>query len=178
MFLGTHVPLLDEKGRLILPARFREEVVRVDGTERLVIAKGQQRCLTVWPAGVFAQAAEAIRGGAAATPFAPPAETRDFLRVLYAGAVEQEFDKQGRLTVPPPLREYAGLSRQVAVVGADTYFELWDAAAWERYLADKEPAFAAFSAPLHGFPGPAGARGGVDAASAIASDAAPRDAGS
>jgi MraZ protein len=64
------------------------------------------------------------------------------MRVLYAGASEQSFDKQGRITLPPALREYAGLTSQVAVVGADTHFELWDSAAWDRYVAETEPAFA------------------------------------
>jgi MraZ protein len=149
VFLGTFVPRLDEKGRLILPARFREEVVRVDGTERLVIAKGQRRCLTVWPARVFARAADAAAAGSrggigAAGSAAAPLEARDYLRVLYAGAVEQEFDKQGRITLSAQLRQYAGLTQQVAVIGADTYFELWDAEAWDRYLEEMEPRFAAF----------------------------------
>jgi MraZ protein len=149
VFLGTFVPRLDEKGRLILPARFREEVVRVDGTERLVIAKGQRRCLTAWPARVFARAADAVAAGSrggigAAGSSAAPLEARDYLRVLYAGAVEQEFDKQGRITLSAQLRQYAGLTQQVAVIGADTYFELWDAGAWDRYLEEMEPRFAAF----------------------------------
>lgn len=142
MFLGTFVPRLDDKGRLILPARFREEAARVDGTERLVITKGQERCLSVWPAAAFAEAADRIRRAPAAGSLASPRAVRDYMRVLYAGASEQSFDKQGRVTLPPALRAYAGLTAQVAVVGADTHFELWDADAWERYLAEKEPAFA------------------------------------
>ena len=142
MFLGTFVPRLDDKGRLILPVRFREEAARIDGTERLVITKGQERCLSVWPASAFAEAADRIRRAPSAGPLASPRAVRDYLRVLYAGASEQSFDKQGRITLPPALREYAGLTQQVAVVGADTHFELWDAAAWDRYVADKEPAFA------------------------------------
>lgn len=141
MFLGTFNPRIDDKGRLILPARFREEAVRVDGTERLVIAKGQERCLTVWPAAAFADAAERLRGTAAGS-LTSARSVRDYLRVLYAGASEQTFDAQGRVTLPPVLREYAALTREVAVVGVDTYFELWDAAAWDRYLAQQEPAFA------------------------------------
>jgi len=142
MFLGTYTPRLDDKGRLILPARFREEAARIDGTERLVITKGQERCLSVWPAAAFAQAAERIRRAPTAGPLASPRALRDYMRVLYAGANEQAFDKQGRVTLPPALREYAGLTSQVAVVGADTHFELWDAAVWDRYVAEKEPAFA------------------------------------
>jgi MraZ protein len=142
MFLGTFTPRLDDKGRLILPARFREESARIDGTERLVITKGQERCLSVWPAAAFAEAADRIRRAPVVGSLASPRAVRDYLRVLYAGASEQSFDKQGRVSLPPALREYAGLTSQVAVVGADTHFELWDAAAWDRYVAEKEPAFA------------------------------------
>jgi MraZ protein len=142
MFLGTFTPRLDDKGRLILPARFREEAARIDGTERLVITKGQERCLSVWPAAAFADAADRVRRAPAAGPLASPRAVRDYLRVLYAGASEQSFDKQGRISLPAALREYAALTGQVAVVGADTHFELWDAATWDRYVAEKEPAFA------------------------------------
>jgi MraZ protein len=141
MFLGSFHPRLDDKGRLILPARFREEATRVDGTERLVITKGQERCLTVWPAAAFAEAAERVRESAGAGSLATPRAVRDYLRVLYAGASEQACDKQGRVTLPAPLREYAGLSGQVAVIGADTHFELWDQAAWDEYLERTEPQF-------------------------------------
>jgi len=142
VFLGTFAPRLDEKARLILPARLREEAARVDGTERLVVTKGQERCLTVWPAVRFAEFAERIRALPAANGLVSPKAVRDHLRVLYAGASEQTLDKQGRMTLPGHLREYAGLDRELAVVGADTHFEVWDAEAWRRYLEEKEPAFA------------------------------------
>lgn len=166
MFLGTFVPRLDDKGRLILPARFREEAARVDGTERLVITKGQERCLSVWPASAFAEAADRIRRAPNAGALASPRAVRDYLRVLYAGASEQSFDKQGRITLPPALREYAGLTGQVAVVGADTHFELWDAAAWDRYLEETEPRFADLPADglLHDEMGLGRPEGGPDPA--------------
>lgn len=142
MFLGTFEPRLDDKARLILPARLREEAARVDGTERLVITKGQERSLAVWPAVRFAELAERIRALPAANGLVSPRAVRDHLRVLYAGASEQTVDKQGRVTLPAHLRTYAGLEREVTVVGADTHFEIWDSAAWQRYLEEKEPAFA------------------------------------
>jgi MraZ protein len=142
VFLGTFQPRLDDKARLILPARLREEAVRVDGTERLVMTKGQERCLAVWPAVRFAELAERIRALPAANGLVTPKAVRDHLRVLYAGASEQTLDKQGRVTIPAHLREYAALDRDVAVIGADTHFEIWDAEVWQRYLAEKEPAFA------------------------------------
>ncbi|MBR7839190.1 division/cell wall cluster transcriptional repressor MraZ [Actinospica durhamensis] len=142
MFLGTFQPRLDEKARLILPARLREEAARVDGTERLVITKGQEHCLTVWPAVRFAELAERIRALPAANGLTSPKAVRDHLRVLYASASEQGVDKQGRITLPAHLRDYAGLERDVTVIGADTHFEIWDAGRWREYLDAREPAFA------------------------------------
>ena len=132
MFLGTHSPRLDEKGRLFLPAKFRDELA-----EGLVITKGQERCLYVWPMAEFRRVTEAMSQ-------APVTQktVRDYSRVFFASASDEVPDKQGRITVPPSLREYAGLSRDCVVIGANTRVEVWDAAAWESYLADREQAFA------------------------------------
>ena len=132
MFLGTHSPRLDDKGRLFLPAKFRDELA-----EGVVITKGQERCLYVFPMAEFRRVTEAMSQ-------APVTQktVRDYSRVFFASASDEVPDKQGRITVPPPLREYAGLSRDCVVIGANTRVEVWDAAAWESYLADREQAFA------------------------------------
>lgn len=135
MFLGTHTPRLDEKGRLILPAKFRDELA-----EGLVITKGQERCLYIWPIAEFNRLAESLRA-APVTSKGP----RDFMRVFYAGASDEVPDKQGRVTVPPALRAYAGLDRDCVVIGANSRVEVWDAAAWESYLHGQEQAFADLS---------------------------------
>jgi MraZ protein len=135
MFLGTHTPRLDDKGRLILPAKFRDELA-----EGLVITKGQERCLYIWPIAEFARIADSLRT-APVTQKGP----RDFMRVLYAGASDEVPDKQGRITLPPALRAYAGLDRECVVIGANSRVEVWDAAAWEAYLAAQEQAFADLS---------------------------------
>lgn len=132
MFLGTHSPRLDDKGRLFLPAKFRDELA-----EGVVITKGQERCLYVFPMAEFQRVTEAMSQ-------APVTQktVRDYSRVFFASASDEVPDKQGRITVPPALREYAGLSRDCVVIGANTRVEVWDAAAWETYLADREQAFA------------------------------------
>ena len=99
-FLGTHTPKLDDKGRLILPAKFREPLAA-----GLVMAKGQERCIVVYPMA----------------------------------------DRQGRITIPPMLREYAALDRDLAVIGNISRVEIWQLDAWNTYLAEKEPGFAAQS---------------------------------
>ena len=131
MFLGTHTPRLDEKGRLILPAKFRDELA-----EGLVVTKGQERCLYVFPMGEF----QRIAGQLQATPVTHKA-ARAYSRVFFASAFDQVPDKQGRITVPPALREYAGLTRDCVVIGASSRVEVWDSQAWETYLAESEESF-------------------------------------
>jgi MraZ protein len=135
LFLGTHAPRLDDKGRLFLPAKFRDALA-----EGLVITKGQERCLYVWPADEFARITEQMRNA----PVTSKA-VRDYMRVFFAGASDEIPDRQGRITVPTALREYAGLTRDCVVIGASTRVEIWDAAAWNNYLAAQEQAFADLS---------------------------------
>lgn len=141
MFLGTYEPRLDEKGRLILPARFREELA-----SGLVITKGQERCLYVWPAQEFATLTESMRQAPVTAKSA-----RDYMRVMFAGAHDEIPDKQGRVTIPTSLRSYAGLEKECVVIGANTRVEIWDLHAWESYLADREKSFADVSEEV--FPG-------------------------
>jgi MraZ protein len=133
VFLGMHTPKLDEKGRLILPAKYRTELA--DG---LVITRFQERCLAIWPMATFVQLAQSV-GGASSSQ-----QARDYQRMLAAGASDETPDKQGRITVPPHLRAYAGLDKECVVAGAVDRLEVWDAATWEQYQQDKEPAFASF----------------------------------
>ncbi len=132
MFLGTHAPRLDEKGRLFLPAKYREELAG-----GVVITKGQERCLFVFPQEEFARITEALRD----VPVTAKA-VRDNSRVFFASASDEVPDKQGRITVPAALRAYAGLQRDCVVIGANTRLEIWDTQAWETYLAAQEDSFA------------------------------------
>ena len=131
MFLGTHTLRLDDKGRLFLPAKYREEL-----SAGLVLTKGQERCLYVFPETEFARITEALRSA----PVTAKA-VRDYSRVFFASASDEIPDRQGRITIPPGLRSYAGLQRDCAVIGANTRLEIWDAEAWEAYLAQQEDAF-------------------------------------
>ena len=131
MFLGTHSPRLDDKGRLILPAKFREKLAG-----GLVVTRGQERCLYVFAMDEFVRIADQMRSAPMTSKSA-----RDYLRVFLSGASDEIPDKQGRVTIPTTLREYAGLDRDLAVIGAGSRIEIWDAGAWARYLADQEQAF-------------------------------------
>jgi len=131
-FLGTYTPRLDEKGRLFLPAKFRVQLAA-----GLVMTRGQERCLYVLPPDAFRRMLEPIRLTATLT-----SQERSYQRVLLSGAVDDLPDKQGRISIPPILRAYAGLDRDIAVIGADTHVEIWDLASWEAYLIDQEGAYA------------------------------------
>jgi MraZ protein len=135
VFLGTYSPRLDDKGRLFLPAKFRDELA-----EGLVMTKGQERCLYVFATTEFARLTERLRE----IPLSAKG-ARDYSRVFFASAHDDVPDKQGRVTVPGPLRDYAGLDRDCVVIGANTRVEIWDAAAWTAYLAGQEEQFASLS---------------------------------
>ena len=141
MFFGTYTPRLDEKGRLFLPAKFRDELAG-----GLVVTRGQERCLYVWSMEEFGRLTERMRD----TPVTNKA-TRDYMRMFFAGASDETPDKQGRITVPPMLREYASLTRECIVIGAMNRIEVWDATAWQTYSDQQEQTFADLSEEV--FPG-------------------------
>jgi MraZ protein len=131
MFLGTHNPKLDDKGRIILPAKFRHELA-----EGLVVTRGQEKCLYVFSASEFAELHEKIRQAPVTSKSA-----RDFLRVFLSGASDETPDSQNRITLPMALRDYAGLSKDLTVIGAGNRVEIWDTTAWDSYLAQHEESF-------------------------------------
>jgi MraZ protein len=131
MFLGTHSPKLDDKGRVILPAKFRNELA-----EGIVVTRGQENCLYVFSSAEFADLHDKIRQAPVTSKSA-----RDFLRVFLSGASSETPDSQNRITLPANLRQYAGLNRDLTVIGAGNRIEIWDVEAWNTYLAAHEEAF-------------------------------------
>lgn len=131
MFLGTHTPRLDDKGRLFLPAKFRERL-----STGLVVTRGQERCLYVFPMDEFLKVTQQMQS-------APTTNraVRDYIRVFLSGASDEIPDKQGRVTVPAHLRQYAGLTRDCTVIGTGSRVEVWDTDAWNEYLASTEQAY-------------------------------------
>lgn len=132
MFLGTYQPKLDDKGRLVLPAKFREGFA-----VGAVMTKGQDRSVVIWPQAEFSAFADRVREASRSD-----ARARAYSRVLFSGAADEIPDRQGRITIPAPLREYAGLDRECVVVGNHSTVELWEPSAWETYLSAREPGFA------------------------------------
>jgi len=141
MFFGTYTPRLDDKGRIFLPAKFRDEL-----SEGLVVTRGQERCLSVRSMEEFERLTERLKD-------APPTNkgARDYVRMLFAGASDEIPDKQGRITIPTMLRDYASLSKDCVVIGAMNTIEIWDASSWQAYSDEQEQAFADLSEEV--FPG-------------------------
>lgn len=141
MFFGTYHPRLDEKGRLILPAKFRDQLAG-----GLMVTRGQERCLNVWPQAEVDRITERLREA----PLSKKS-TRDYVRMFSSASSDETPDKQGRITIPPTLREYASLTKDVVVIGAMYHLEIWDEAAWTAYSEAQEDAFAELSEEV--FPG-------------------------
>lgn len=131
MFLGTYTPRLDDKGRLILPAKYRDEL-----SYGLVLTRGQERCIYVFSQREFEKQHEQLAQASLSSRRA-----RDYARVFLSGASDEVPDKQGRVTIPSMLRSYAALDREVTVIGAGNRIEIWDSAAWQDYLQQQEEAF-------------------------------------
>ena len=131
MFLGTYSPKLDDKGRLFLPAKWRDQLAG-----GLVITKGQENCLYVFPEADFAVMGAGLRNA----PVTAKA-LRDYSRVFFSSASDEVPDKQGRITVPVPLRTYAGLDKECIALGVNDRVEIWDVAAHTAWLSESERAF-------------------------------------
>jgi MraZ protein len=120
MFLGEHQHSLDAKGRVILPARYRDQL-----ETGAYVTKGRGRCLFVYPAEEFEEVAMRVREASKRGDTELQAA-----RTFFAGTAEIVPDKQGRVAIPQPLREFAGLDRDVVVAGVFSRIELWDAQRW------------------------------------------------
>ncbi|GAB2692222.1 MraZ protein [Microbacterium marinum] len=131
MLLGTHTPKLDDKGRVILPAKFRDDL-----GSGVVVTRGQERCLYVFSSAEFERVYERIREAPLTNK-----QARDFQRMFLSGASAEKPDSQNRITVPPHLRVYAGLERELIVTGVGAHAEIWNADAWNAYADSNEDTY-------------------------------------
>ncbi|TJX13328.1 division/cell wall cluster transcriptional repressor MraZ [Tissierella creatinini] len=126
MFIGEHQHSLDDKGRLIIPSKFREDL----GAE-FVMTKGLDSCLFVYPKNEWSIIEEKLK--------ALPLTNRDaraFIRFFFSGASECTLDKQGRVLIPPSLREHSKLEKDAVVIGLSTRIEIWSKEEWTNYTED------------------------------------------
>lgn len=118
MLIGENHHVIDEKGRVFIPAKFRDDL-----GESFVISKGLDKCLFIYSKKEWKTFEDKLNS-------LPMSKGRDLQRYFFAGAEEVEMDKQGRITIPPMLREHAGLDREVVINGASTRAEIWDKQRW------------------------------------------------
>ncbi|HHV32305.1 division/cell wall cluster transcriptional repressor MraZ [Caproiciproducens sp. LBM24188] len=121
MLIGEYQHNIDPKGRVIIPSKFREDL-----GECFYVTKGLDGCLFVLSPEEWARLQEKIKA-------MPISKSRGLQRFFFSGAAEVEPDKQGRILLPQTLRDYAGLTRDVTVIGASTRAEIWDSARWEEF---------------------------------------------
>ena len=128
MFIGEYNHNLDTKGRMAIPAKFRNLLKK-----GAVVTKGLDICLFLYPKEKWEEMAQKF----AELPISQ-SKARAFARHLLAGAVQVEFDNQGRITLPDYLRQFAGLKKKVIVAGLYDRLEIWDETNWNKYKKDAE----------------------------------------
>ena len=128
MFMDEYNHTIDAKGRLIIPAKFREPL-----GEEFVLTRGLDGCLYIYPMDEWNAFEEKLR----ALPLTNK-NARTFTRFFVAGATNCELDKQGRILLPPVLREYANLTKDVVLVGVLSRVEIWDKDRWQENTYDED----------------------------------------
>ncbi|MFC0473071.1 division/cell wall cluster transcriptional repressor MraZ [Halalkalibacter kiskunsagensis] len=131
MFMGEYRHNVDEKGRMIVPAKFRDNL-----GSSFVVTRGLDRCLFVYPQEEWKKLENQLK----TLPFTKK-DARAFTRFFFSGATECEIDKQGRVNIASPLREYAQLDKECVVIGVSNRVEIWSKVIWEEYFAESEESF-------------------------------------
>ncbi len=127
MFIGEYEHSVDAKGRLIMPAKLREEI-----GDKFVVTKGLYGCLFAYSQNEWLAFEEKLK----TLPLSSK-NARDFTRFFLSGAVECEIDKQGRFLLTSNLREFAGLEKDVVIIGVNTRIEIWSKEKWQGYSSDE-----------------------------------------
>ena len=128
MFMGEYHHNIDEKGRIVMPSKFRELL-----GSHFVIAKGLEKCLYVYSNKDWDRLVSKLD----TLPFTKK-DARTFIRSFFSGATECEFDRQGRTCVTSPLIHYAGLTKECVIIGANDRIEIWDNDSWDAFLNENE----------------------------------------
>lgn len=132
MFMGEFQHNIDTKGRIIVPAKFREGL-----GDMFVLTRGLDQCLFAYPMNEWRILEEKLKK----LPLTKK-DARAFTRFFFSGAVECEVDKQGRINIPAPLRKYAALEKECVVIGVSNRIEFWANEEWEDYFEESEESFA------------------------------------
>ena len=141
MFMGEYQHSIDAKGRIIVPAKFREEL-----GESFVVTRGLDKCLFAYPMSEWKVLEEKLKK----LPLTKK-DARAFTRFFFSGAIECEVDKQGRINIPQTLRKYAVLEKDCVVIGVSNRIEFWSSEKWEEYSDESEESFAEIAENLMDF---------------------------
>ncbi|CAM5180429.1 cell division protein MraZ [Lysinibacillus sphaericus] len=139
--MGEYQHSVDAKGRLIVPAKFREAL-----GETFVVTRGLDNCLFGYPMDEWRKLEEKLKG----LPMTKK-DTRAFARFFFSGATEVEIDKQGRINIPSTLMQHAHLIKECVVLGVSNRIEIWAKDAWETYFAESEQSFNEIAENMIGF---------------------------
>nr|WP_300002279.1 division/cell wall cluster transcriptional repressor MraZ [Tissierella sp.] len=126
MFIGEHNHTLDDKGRITIPSKFREDL-----GDEFVITKGLDSCLFVYPKAEWTIFEDKLK-----TLPLTNKDARAFVRFFFAGASQCSLDKQGRVLIPPNLRKHGSLEKDAVIIGVSTRIEIWSDSNWNEYTAD------------------------------------------
>lgn len=128
MLMGEFHHNIDDKGRLIIPSKFRYEL-----GEKFIITRGLEKCLFVYSLDEWAKIIDRLKS----LPFTNK-DARNFTRFFLSGAAECEFDKQGRINITSPLVNYAGLTSKCVIIGANDRLEIWAEDSWNSFFSENE----------------------------------------
>ena len=141
MFMGEYQHAIDAKGRLIVPAKFREAL-----GETFVVTRGLDHCLFGYPMNEWRKLEEKLKD----LPMTKK-DTRAFARFFFSGATEVEIDKQGRINIPSTLTTHAHLEKECVILGVSNRIEIWAKDAWESYFNESEQSFNEIAENMIGF---------------------------
>jgi MraZ protein len=122
MFIGEFEYRVDEKGRVPIPPKFRTDELKSEG---MVLCPGMEKCITIYPLSEYKKLADSLTAGSII-----PSKLRKLNRAIFATAFNVELDGQGRIILPAQLRQFAGITEEVVVAGANAYLELWSKEQW------------------------------------------------
>ena len=128
MLMGEYRHSIDDKGRIIIPSKFREEL-----GEKFILTRGLDGCLFVYPGNEWNSIVSKLK----ALPFTKK-DARSFVRFFLSGATEVEFDKQGRINIPTPLIDAASLTKECIVIGVNDRLEIWSKDRWNDFITSNE----------------------------------------
>jgi MraZ protein len=139
--MGEYHHSIDNKGRLIIPSKFREDL-----GEMFIITRGLDQCLFGYPLSEWKILEDKLKG----LPLTKK-DARAFTRFFFSGATESELDKQGRVNLPTPLLQYAKLEKDCVILGVSNRIEIWSKQIWEDYFIQSEESFAEIAENMIGF---------------------------